>query len=260
MNGEMRSTTETIMAVGALIQHLKRENPLPFTRKKVDEDDHECQRKIDDVFTKWRGRYVQRAMEKSKEIGVPFSNERAIRESEKIPWEHAVKTCVNTKRPGVKQMKTKVCFRIRKCVQAGLFKENYFEFWCKDMQEAKEMAHQELWETHGEPEISRKIILKGFTRRGKDFEDELQNIQQHNRNAITFEVDEMGRSTNTTWFPGNHGLVCFRAVDNTQESTMGLVIKFSLTLHKQFQISLQKTRAAKRMMMKKMLMWEVQKK
>jgi hypothetical protein len=58
----MRSTTETTMAVEALTKHLKRENPLPFTRKKVGEDDHERQRTTDDVFTKWRGRRAQRAM------------------------------------------------------------------------------------------------------------------------------------------------------------------------------------------------------
>jgi hypothetical protein len=120
-------------------------------------------------------------------------------------------------------MKTKVYFRIRKCVQAGMLREHYFEFYCKDVQEAKEMAHQELWETFGDNSSpSSKLILKGFTRRGKDFEDELLNIGRHNRNALTFEVDTNGRSTNVISFPGNRGLLCFRAVDNTKESTMSL--------------------------------------
>ena len=146
MNGEMRSTTETIMAVEALIEHLKNENPLPFIRKILDEDEHEHQAKIDKAFTEWRGRFIQRAMDKSRAIGVPFSNERAVRESERILWEHAVKTCANTKRPGVKTVKTKVHVRIRKCALAGMYEEMYLEFMCKDMQEAKEMAHKEVWE------------------------------------------------------------------------------------------------------------------
>jgi hypothetical protein len=117
-------------------------------------------------------------MEKTKEIGAPLSNERAVRESEKVLWEHAAKTCVNTKRPGVKQMKTKARFRVRKRAQAGLFKENCFGFWCKDAQEAKEMAHQEFWDTHGEPEMPRKTTFKGLARRGKGFKDEPQSARQ----------------------------------------------------------------------------------
>ena len=236
MDGEMRSTTETIMAVEALIEHLKKENPLPFIRKILDEDEHEYQARIDEVFTEWRGRYIQKAMEKSQAIGVPFSNQRAVRESERILWEHAVKTCVNTKKPGVKTVKTKVYVRIRKCAQAGMYEEMYLEFMCKDMQEAKEMAHKEVWKIFGE----NNLLLKGFTRKGKDFETELQNIRQHKKNALTFEVDELGRSTNIVWFPGNHGLLCFKAVDNTQESTISLVLKFSYTLYNQAIVSLSK--------------------